>query len=122
MDEYLTQRNLIYESQSGFRSRFSPDTCLAYQTDCIEKETSLGKFVGITLLDLQKAFDTVDDEILYNKFGALGFDLDSVNWFKSYLEKRLSDSKGISCGVSKGSVLDSLLFLVYVNDMESAID
>ena len=49
--------NLLYKLQSGFRSRFSTETCLTYLTDFIRYQTSEGLYTGAILLDLQKAFD-----------------------------------------------------------------
>ena len=81
------------------------------------------------LLELQKAFDTVDHSILLIKLKALGLGDDIMNWFSSYLSDRqqLVDVSGtkstmanITCGVPQGSILGSLLFLIYVNDMSSA--
>ena len=85
----------------------------------------------MVLLDLQKAFDTVDHDILCNKLQAMGVHSDSVKWFKSYLSDRQqivsvnqveSKPMNISCGVPQGSILGPLLFLCYVNDMSSSVN
>ena len=82
------------------------------------------------LIDLQKAFDTIDHEILLEKPKAIKFSESTIKWFKSYLsekiflvniENKLSDFGKISCGVSQGSILGPLLFLIYVNDMPQAV-
>ena len=64
LEAFVTKNNLIYEFQSGFRGNFSTDTCLIHLTDHIKKNTSKGLYTGMIMLDLQKAFDTVDHEIL----------------------------------------------------------
>ena len=82
------------------------------------------------LTDLQKAFDTINHEILSSKLHAIGFSEKTVAWFKSYLSDRafkvninnhFSDLPKISCGVPQGSFLGPLLFLLYVNDMPQAV-
>jgi hypothetical protein len=84
----------------------------------------------MVLIDLQKAFDTVNHEILLQKLSAIGLHNNSVKWFKSYLSGRtqftvingtLSEPCNMSCGVPQGSILGPLLFLIYVNDMCSSV-
>lgn len=131
IETYLDEKKLLYKFQSGFRGRFSTDTCLIHLTDFIKFEMDKGHLIGMVLLDLQKAFDTVDHDILLMKMEALGFSQDVIRWFRSYLSDRrqlvdlsgtLSSSAAISCGVSQGSILGPLLFLIYVNDMSGAVN
>ncbi len=90
-----------------------------------------GCHTGMVLLDLQKAFDTVNHDILLMKMKAMGLNNRAVNWFGSYLSGRtqcvsmnnlLSTHREIVCGVPQGSILGPLLFLMYVNDMERAVN
>ena len=62
--------------------------CLIYLTDFIRKETDQGNYVGMLLLDLQKAFDTVDHSILIMKLSSSGLGKDIVRWLSSYLSDR----------------------------------
>ena len=71
------------------------------------------------LIDLQKAFDTINHEILLGKLHAIGFSGKTVAWFKSHLSDRAF--KEISCGVPQGSILGPLPFLLYVNDMPQVV-
>ena len=84
----------------------------------------------MVILDLQKAFDTVNHKILLEKLRAMGVGEIAVQWFNSYLSGRQQlvniadtnlDFRNVLCGVSQGSILGPLLFLVYVNDMKAAV-
>ena len=63
----------MYKFQSEFRCRFSTDTCLIHLTEFVKFEMDKGHLVSMVLLDVQKAFDTVDHGILWMKMEALGF-------------------------------------------------
>lgn len=128
LEVFLTKNKLLYEFQSGFRQSYSTDSCLIHLTDHIRSQTSKGLYTGMVLLDLQKAFDTVDHKILCRKLKAMG--VESVEWFESYLSNRkqtvhvndtFSSQESISCGVPQGSILGPLMFLCYVNDMPISI-
>ena len=82
--------------------------------DCMQ-----GLYTGMVMIDLQKAFDTVDHQILCNKLQAMG--VSNIKWFQSYLtgRKQLVNVNGtesnladISCGVPQGSILDLYFFFV----------
>ena len=129
LNEYLEKKSILYHKQSGFRSRFSTDSCLIGLTDYVKSEVKRGNFVGMILIDLAKAFDTVDHDVLLSKLEAVG--VTSVSWFRSYLSDReqcvevngvRSDFLPITCGVPQGSILWPQLFLLYINDMCTSVE
>ena len=128
LSEYLRANHVLDDFQSGFRKGYSTDTCLIHLTDYIKDNMAQGYYTGMVLIDVQKAFDTVDHGILCEKLRTMG--VGSVDWFRSYLTERrqLTDVNGthskwgdISCGVPQGSILGPLLYLCYVNDIRISV-
>ena len=131
INSYLSENGLLYKYQSGFRNSYSTESCLINLTDYIRTEIDNGKYCGMVLLDLQKAFDTVDHDILLYKLKAMGMSKLCVKWMSSYLVNRkqvvdvhgtVSSFYNVTCGVPQGSILGPLLFLIYVNDMVDAVN
>ena len=127
---FLISRNLLYNYQSGFRKNHSTDFCLSFLNDKILKCFDQGLITGMILIDLQKAFDTIDHDILLQNLYAICFSKHSVNWFWSYLTNRtflvnlgnvFSQPACVSSGVPQGSILGPLLFLLYINNMSQAV-
>ena len=86
--EFLDKHNILYKFQSGFRKNHSTDFCLCYLKYTISKGLYSGLFTGMILIDLQKAFDTIDHNILLLKMPSLGFSREVIDWYKSYLSSR----------------------------------
>ena len=125
---YLNKNNILHDYQFGFRSNHDTAMAVTEMVDKIaeaidSKKISLGIFI-----DLSKAFDTINHNILIQKLSFYGIRGLSLEWFKSYLSDRsqfvcYSNAKStvqkITCGVPQGSILGPLLFLLYVNDISN---
>ena len=129
-DESLSDNEVLYNYESGFRTYHSTNLCLSFLTDKIVKGFDESLLTEMILIDLQKAFNTINHEILLKKIEAIGFSDKCIRWFRSYLcericfieiENKLSDFGKVSCGVHQGSILGPLLFLIYFNDMPRAV-
>ena len=64
LEHYLKENNLLYKLKSGFRPSFSTGTCLTFLMDYIRLEMDFENYIGMVMIDLLKAFDTVDHYIL----------------------------------------------------------
>ena len=113
-NKFLSDNKTLYNCQSGFRTNHSINRCLSFLTDKILKGFDEGLLTGMILIDLQKAFDTINHEILLKKLEAIGFSDKCIRRFRSYLyerifsieiENQLSDFGKVSCGVRQGSIL-----------------
>ena len=86
---FLSDEDILYNYQSGFRGNHSTNLCLSFLTDKVLKGFDESLFTGMVLIDLQKPFGTIDHEILLQKLKAIKFSKSTIKWFKSYLSERL---------------------------------
>ena len=123
----MNANHLLTEHQSGFRSRHSCETALHNIIDKWLCKIDAGKLTGVLFIDLSKAFDTVNHDVLLKKLLSFGICQNTFNWFSSYLRNRtqcvkwkgvLSKEKNVTIGVLQGSilVLGHLFVILFVND------
>ena len=127
--KFLNDNTILYDLQVGFRQNFSTTHAVINLTENIRQALDERKIGCGVFVDLQKAFDTVEHEVL-SKLDHYGVRELTNNWLKSYLTGHKqyvsingynSSLSSIAYGVLQGSALGPLLFLLYINDLHRAI-
>lgn len=123
---FLNKHNFFSKKQFGFQSKLNTSSALMDFVSQIYTNVNNGKICAGIFVDLMKAFDMVDHDILFNRMYNAGIRGVSLEWFRSYLSGRSQITKIDNCfsreghialGIPQGSVLSGPLFLMYINEL-----
>ena len=124
INDYMKDK--LSKQLTGFRKNHSTQHCLSCMLEIWKNVLDKGGYICAFFMDLSKAFDTLNHDLLIAKLGAYGFETDTLRYMKSYLKNRKQrvrvnktfiEWERITTGVQQGSILGPLIFNIFLNDV-----